>query len=469
MKKSFYIIIIFILNTYILNVQKVYGNTFILNAGFEENGNWSAMNSNISFSYVNDQFYEGQHSALIHNSSSTAVGIEQTITTITSNQQYEITGFVKFSSPLPTKAFLRIAWYSSPDGSGSQISIQDSSINTSSSDWTKLELYPISPPSAHSAKIRLITTSGAAYFDTIDMRMFTPSPTQTITLTDSLSPTIPSPTISQINPTATTTIIPTSSYSSNYENIVISEVMVDPIDGIEWVEIENKNNFKVEILKWYIDDEENTGGIPKEFSVSIDSGQLTVIELNSSMFNNAGDSVRLLNNNKIVKDSFEYSSSKKGISIGRSGEDYCFQESSKSLINYPCIIEQSNTPTPILTLTSNSKSKSILSSPSKAKENPNTKSKILLSSDNVENDNSDQSDAPLYFQLSTEDSAQPEGNKKNPVEITYSYKNTSSPSLLILKILALLACSFTTLAITSILIKMRRSPTLYYSWAKLSK
>ena len=57
------------------------------------------------------------------------------------------------------------------------------------------------------------------------------------------------------------------------------------------------------------------------------------------MFNNSEDSVRLLDPNNVLVDSFEYSKAVKGISFGRINEsdEFCLQKPSKSAPNNSCL------------------------------------------------------------------------------------------------------------------------------------
>ncbi|MBI5122264.1 lamin tail domain-containing protein, partial [Candidatus Roizmanbacteria bacterium] len=166
----------------------------------------------------------------------------------------------------------------------------------------------------------------------------TPTPTLTPTLTPTIIPTIGSgdPTPTEIIQTPTTTPTPQS-----YDNIYISEVMVNPPAGEkEWLEIYNDNDFSVSLNNWYIDDLENAGSSPKIFSLEISGKSYAVFNLTSSMFNNDGDSVRLLDFNKNLKDDFEYLKTETGKTLGRTSlesDDFCLQEPSKNSVNNSCI------------------------------------------------------------------------------------------------------------------------------------
>lgn len=159
----------------------------------------------------------------------------------------------------------------------------------------------------------------------------TPTPIATPTTLPSQTPT------PQTNPVASPT--PTT---LAVQNIFISEAMVNPTTGEnEWVELYNDNDFSVNLTNWYIDDTENSGSAPKQFSLSIPAKDFASFTLSSGMFNNDADSVRLLNPEKNEVDSFEFSISEKGKSLGRTDyitDTFCNQEPSKDATNLPCLL-----------------------------------------------------------------------------------------------------------------------------------
>lgn len=169
----------------------------------------------------------------------------------------------------------------------------------------------------------------------------------------------PQPTLTpSITPTPTPTITIASPEPILYDNIFISEVMVNPESGKnEWIELYNDNNFDVSLAGWYFDDLENAGSSPKMFSLNVSSKSFRVYNLTSSIFNNEGDSVRLLDFNKNLRDEFEYGMSTPGKSFGRisfESNDFCIQESSYEMSNKACLnpdISPTNVllPSPVLT------------------------------------------------------------------------------------------------------------------------
>lgn len=201
---------------------------------------------------------------------------------------------------------------------------------------------------ANKSLIRCPDANGEWYISTIITKGFSNgeacaifNPTLTLTPTSTITE-ISSPTstlTSLPSPTSTPTLIfsPTS-----YENIYLSEVMVNPGNGEkEWVEIYNDNDFLVELKNWFIDDLENAGSTAKNFNIVIDKKSYGVIELSAAIFNNNGDEVRLLDFNKREKDSFEYLSSQIGKSYGRisfASDEWCQQEPSRGEKNSVCLI-----------------------------------------------------------------------------------------------------------------------------------
>lgn len=162
----------------------------------------------------------------------------------------------------------------------------------------------------------------------------------------SLTPTpAPEPTIT---PIPTSTPAPTSSPAESpqssqttYGNIFLSEVFPYPeTSENEWFELYNGNDFSVNLSNWYIDDKENGGSSPKLFSAAISAKSYTTVDITSSIFNNTGDSVRLLDASQSLKDSFEYAKTEKGKSWGKitfENDEVCLQNPSKTSPNNQCL------------------------------------------------------------------------------------------------------------------------------------
>ena len=204
---------------------RAFAVNFITNPSFEiDDSSWVKNTSTVDFAFAKDEAIEESRSVKITNSKTSSFGIEQTILNINPSQTYEISAFVKPIIPID-KAFLRIAWYKSPDASGSQFSTDDSSIASISAQWQKLEIVKQPPDGVLSAKIRLLVASGSAYFDNVLFDQYiapsqTPAPTPSPTFT-------PTPTVT---PLIAIIASPTAS-PTNYDKIYLSEVMVNPDTG----------------------------------------------------------------------------------------------------------------------------------------------------------------------------------------------------------------------------------------------
>lgn len=109
---------------------------------------------------------------------------------------------------------------------------------------------------------------------------------------------------------ATATI---SSYSTG--DLVITEVMPYPEDSDEWIEIYNTTDKVIELSNFQIDDSEG-GSKPSTFSKYQLSPLQFFVYYSSSVFNNSGDSVRILQNNQVI-DSYTYPTAVKGVSFAK--------------------------------------------------------------------------------------------------------------------------------------------------------
>ena len=171
--------------------------------------------------------------------------------------------------------------------------------------------------------------------------------------TASETPQSPSPTGQ--NPLPTSSPVPSGTIGADFNNIFISEVMVNPdLGDLEWVELFNNNGFAVNLQSWSIDDIAEGGSAPIVFSAVIPAQSHAVVELNTAIFNNSGDHVRLLNRSGLEQDEFIYTESARGISYGRisfSGSLFCQQEATKGTANDACSELESETgPSPSTTI-----------------------------------------------------------------------------------------------------------------------
>ncbi|MCX6730884.1 MAG: lamin tail domain-containing protein [Candidatus Roizmanbacteria bacterium] len=250
----------------------------------------------------------------------------------------------------------------------------------------------------------------------------TPKPLPTIVLTPTSEPTQ--------TPTPTPTMI-------DYQNIFISEIYPYPQTGEkEWIEIYNGNDIQVNLKNWYIDDIENGGSTPKTFEQIVDPYSYSVIELSSSLFNNDGDSVRLLDMNKNEKDSMEYGKISQGKSMGRisfSEDAYCEQDQSKNVQNVSCSSDQTH-----LSYEQNTKMNLVLST----QKTPSPTVKIT---------NQIQKLTDTYLTNSNSKMS----NLKNEGEVLgVSIKETNTPRTIYLSFVSF---SYSLLTIVSVFIKMKNA------------
>lgn len=212
------------------------------------------------------------------------------------------------------------------------------------------------------------------------------SPTPTITTSPSSTPTIISPTNSptptlttfQIqntpepslspsltpspSPTPTLTAAPLILTNFDSNQIYISEFSAYSTDTIkEWVEIYNDNDTNANLLGWEIDDIAE-GASSIELDLIIGAKSIVVIELKSSIFNNGGDTIRLLDEDGITRDEYTYKSAAQATTFGRESlaksSNFCQMSPSKAISNHPCTsntipsqsnnVNPSSTPTPTI-------------------------------------------------------------------------------------------------------------------------
>ncbi|MFS8159258.1 MAG: lamin tail domain-containing protein [Candidatus Roizmanbacteria bacterium] len=174
------------------------------------------------------------------------------------------------------------------------------------------------------------------------------------------------------SPSSTNSPVSQSSENTDYQNIFVTEVFPYPESGNEWVELYNNNDSTVSLTDWYIDDSPDGGSSPVRFTLSIGPKSYGSVDSTSSLFNNVGDSVSLLNASKTLKYSLSYGEATKGQSMGTTsigGSSMCAQIPSKSSTNFSCITK---IPPP-----SSSSSKSLSSPTTSTKSSPT--SKVALS------------------------------------------------------------------------------------------
>jgi len=92
-------------------------------------------------------------------------------------------------------------------------------------------------------------------------------------------------------------------YAAHKGDILINELMTNPIVGPEWIELYNTTTNTIDLVGWILED--GVGPIAAPTS-TIGSGELFVIELSSNKLNNGGDTVQLLSPEESIIDSVTY-------------------------------------------------------------------------------------------------------------------------------------------------------------------
>lgn len=185
----------------------------------------------------------------------------------------------------------------------------------------------------------------------------TPIPTPTFTWTPSPSQT-PTPTIT---PTRTPTPLPTNTPSFTptatiVPRIYLSEIMVNPSVDKEWVELYNDSSHEQSLVGWMLDDIAEGGGSPVVINGIASAFGYFVVSMPSNIFNNTGDTIRLIDSEGTSVEIFVYTNSQVDTSWGKTSfnsPSFCLQLPSKGMDNYPCLVlsvtpspTQSTTPSP---------------------------------------------------------------------------------------------------------------------------
>lgn len=185
-------------------------------------------------------------------------------------------------------------------------------------------------------------------------------PTPTLTPSTTPTPTItPKPTPTR-TPTPTPTMTPTPTITIP-TSIHLSEVFPHPQNGQnEWVELYNSSGSTALVRNWQIDDQADSGSSPRTISLDIGAHEYAVIEFTTSLLNNDGDTVRLINSNGTVVETFVYTDSTESLTWAKTNPtdaSWCKQSATKASANGSCI---QPTTTPTVTLTPTPKSSAII-------------------------------------------------------------------------------------------------------------
>lgn len=195
---------------------------------------WSSSGGGASATISSEFSKSGSNSLKIQHDKTSSYGYQLVIPNIEGGMFYQAKGYGRSSDPSTASYFIRIAWYSSSDGSGSQLSTpSDSNLGSPNNDWAELATVVIqAPQTANSAKLRLVLTSktsgsmATAFFDDVS---FAEAVAPTLTPTETPVPTrqpTNTPTPAQLSSTSTPTLTIKPSISLSKKIIISSEAGV---------------------------------------------------------------------------------------------------------------------------------------------------------------------------------------------------------------------------------------------------
>jgi uncharacterized protein YdeI (BOF family) len=122
-----------------------------------------------------------------------------------------------------------------------------------------------------------------------------------------------------------------SSNNTQTGNLVINELLPDPTDGEEWVEIHNPNSFPVDVTGWSIIDGANHG--TELGNKILNAGGYLIIENPSGNLNNSGDMIVLQNAEEETIDNVSYGNA--GYDIPRDGDTLARFDDSFAITDNP--------------------------------------------------------------------------------------------------------------------------------------
>jgi hypothetical protein len=106
----------------------------------------------------------------------------------------------------------------------------------------------------------------------------------------------------------------------------------------EWIELYNMGSSTITLTDWYVDDGENAGGQPRQFTLILPPLSFATIDIDMPLLNNAGDTARLLDETKKEIIRMEYLRSEQGYSwaLPEDSSEYCMQIPTKGAPNGVC-------------------------------------------------------------------------------------------------------------------------------------
>ncbi|PSO45497.1 MAG: hypothetical protein BRC22_00835, partial [Parcubacteria group bacterium QH_9_35_7] len=122
----------------------------------------------------------------------------------------------------------------------------------------------------------------------------------------------------------------TTTTSTSSDKITINEILPDPNNGNEWIELYNPGKEKINLSGWTLSDKVST---INSLDQTISSSEFFTYTLSGAKLNNGGDSVILKNKNNKIIDQITYSDSGSSASIPETGNSIARTEDGASSNN----------------------------------------------------------------------------------------------------------------------------------------
>ena len=204
---------------FLASATRIFAVNFIQNSDFESSSidPWVTSGGGAAATLSAELVHSGTNALKIQHSKTASYGFQQTIKDVEGGMFYKVSGYGVTNDSNTASYFLRVAWYESSDGSGSQLSSPTDTNKGERTDgnWVWFESVVQAPTTAHSVKVRLVLNSKTdgviawANFDDVDFQeSVAPPPTPTEELEDNSAPT-PTPTPKPPTPTPTKKPTPT--------------------------------------------------------------------------------------------------------------------------------------------------------------------------------------------------------------------------------------------------------------------
>ncbi|MBI4035450.1 lamin tail domain-containing protein [Candidatus Daviesbacteria bacterium] len=91
------------------------------------------------------------------------------------------------------------------------------------------------------------------------------------------------------------------------DSVMLNEIMVEPSEGSDWIELYNPTSNSINLSNWVLDDA-NTTSVMKTLSGIIETGSFITFDV-SERLNKTGDTISLIDSNGTIIDVYNYSNS----------------------------------------------------------------------------------------------------------------------------------------------------------------